>query len=59
MSDIHEEPTDDEITYADAREAQGDLQGLVDENDGDYQEAVDEQMAGDEPDEPRPNASMP
>lgn len=59
MSDIHEEPTEGEITYPDAREAQADLQGLLDENDGDFQEAVDDQLDGEEPEEPRRNAAMP
>lgn len=59
MSDLNEEPTDDEITYPDAREDQADFQALVDENDGDFQEAVDEHQSGEEPEDPRRNASMP
>lgn len=59
MSDPTHEPTDDEITYADSREEQADLQALIDEKDGDYQEAVDAQREGEEPDDPRRNASMP
>ncbi|MGY6502777.1 MAG: hypothetical protein ACXIVQ_18010 [Acidimicrobiales bacterium] len=59
MSDPMREPTEDEITYADTREDQAELQGLIDEKDGDYQEAVDAKEEGEEPDEPRRNASMP
>lgn len=59
MSDPTREPTEDEITYADTREDQADLQGLVEEKDGDFQEAVDAQMEGEEPDEPGRNAAMP
>ena len=59
MSDIHEAPGDNEISYPDAREDQAELQGLVDEKDDDFQEAVDAQQEGEEPDEPRRNAAMP
>jgi hypothetical protein len=59
MSDIHEEPTEDEITYPDAREDQAEFQGLLDEKDDDFQEAIDAQRRGEEPDEDRPNAAMP
>ena len=59
MSDPTEEPTDAEITYADTREEQADLEGLIDEHDGDFQEAVDAQQAGEEPDEPRPQMDTP
>ena len=58
MSDIGDEPTDDEITYEDAREAQNDLQGLIREK-GDYEEAVKAQQRGERPKEPPANESMP
>jgi hypothetical protein len=59
MSDLHEEPDDDEILHADAVEDQADFQGLVEEKDGDYQAAVDAHQRGEEPEEDRPNPSMP
>jgi hypothetical protein len=59
MSDIHEAPGDDEISYPDSREAQADYQALVEEKDGDVDEALEAQREGEEPDEPRRNASMP
>lgn len=52
MSDIHEEPGDGEITYPDGREAEADLDGLIEENDGDFQEAVDDQYDGEKPEDP-------
>jgi hypothetical protein len=59
MSDIHEAPGDDEISYPDAREDQAEYQALVEEKDGDVDEAIEAQQEGEEPDEPRRNASMP
>lgn len=59
MSDPTREPTDDEFTYADAREDQADFQGLIKEKDGDYDEAVEAHLDGEEPEEPNTNASMP
>jgi hypothetical protein len=59
MSDIHEAPGPDEISYPDSREDQAELQGLVEEKDDDFQEAVDAQQEGEEPDEPQRNAAMP
>jgi hypothetical protein len=58
MSDLADEPSDDDITYADTREAQNQLQGLIREDD-DYQEAVEDQHAGDRPEDPPANAAMP
>ncbi len=58
MSDIHEEPSDDEITYPDAREAEGNLHGLVEENEGDFQEAVDDQLDGKEAEDSGPNPGI-
>ena len=52
MSDPTHDP-DQETTYAETREQQDDLEGLVDEKDGDFQDAVDAQREGDEPDEER------
>ena len=49
------EPGKDEITYRDTEEAQADLEGLIEEENGDFQEAVDEQLEGEEPDEKRLN----
>lgn len=49
MSEIHEEPGPDEITYADTREQQAEFEGLLAEKDGDFQEATDAQLAGEEP----------
>ena len=59
MSEIHEEPSESELSYPDAREDQSELQGLIEEKEGDYQEAVDAQQEGEEPEDPRPNPSMP
>lgn len=59
MSDIHEAPDENEISYPDAVEDQAEFQGLVEEKDGDFQEAVDAKKAGEEPEEKRPNPSMP
>jgi hypothetical protein len=59
MSDIHEEPKDSEISYPDSREDQAEFQGLLDEKDDDFQEAVDAKQKGEKPDDNRPNAAMP
>lgn len=58
MSDIHEEPADDEISYVDGRDAEADLDGLIEENDGDFQQAVDDQLDGKEPDEQHPTPGI-
>ena len=58
MSDFCEEPKEDEVTYPDAREEQGDLEGLVEENDGDFQQAVDDHYEGEKPEGPRPNPGV-
>lgn len=59
MSDLADEPSENDITYADSREAQNQLQGLIREEGGDYQEAVDDQLEGEQPEDPPANESMP
>jgi hypothetical protein len=59
MSDPTTEPTADEITYADTRDDQAEFQGLVEEEDGDFQEAVDAHQDGKDPEDPNVNPSMP
>lgn len=44
---------DQDTTYAETREQQDDLEGLVEEKEGDFQEAVEAQGDGEEPDEER------
>ena len=49
------EPADEQLTYRDTEEAQADLEGLLEEEDGDFQKAVDDQLDGEKPEEQRLN----
>ncbi|MBK5224825.1 MAG: hypothetical protein JJE52_18515 [Acidimicrobiia bacterium] len=50
MSDLTDEPDENDTSYAETRDRQTKLEGLVEEHDGDFQEGVDAQRTGEMPD---------